>query len=160
MILGNVCGTRAGLRRCKVLGLGLSHVRPADRSLFVADGRGGHQRVVPVSNTFFAAVGDYLRWERPPDTETDWRGRADGAPRAGGGRTIRSRISLTHADGSPVRLRRRCSRREELVDEGLGQPWLVATGLPTSFDDEESVQLGRQKGMDDVGGVALAEFGP
>ncbi len=61
----------AGLRRCEVLGLGLADVRVADRSLFVADGKGGHQRVVPVSNTFFAAVGDYLRWERPPDTETD-----------------------------------------------------------------------------------------
>jgi integrase/recombinase XerD len=54
-----------GLRRCEVLGLRLADVRVADRSLFVAEGKGGHQRVVPISNTFFAAVGDYLHNERP-----------------------------------------------------------------------------------------------
>jgi integrase/recombinase XerD len=54
-----------GLRRCEVLGLRLSDVRVADRSVFVAEGKGGHQRVVPISNMFFAAVGDYLRDERP-----------------------------------------------------------------------------------------------
>jgi hypothetical protein len=31
--------------------------------LFIAEGKGGHQRVIPISNTFFVAVGDYLRRE-------------------------------------------------------------------------------------------------
>jgi site-specific recombinase XerD len=59
-----------GLRRCEVLGLRLVDVRVGDRSLFVAEGKGGHQRVAPIANPFFAAVGDYLREERPP-TSTD-----------------------------------------------------------------------------------------
>jgi integrase/recombinase XerD len=59
-----------GLRRCEVLGLRLVDIRVADRSVFVAEGKGGHQRVVPISNTFFAAVGDYFRNERPA-TATD-----------------------------------------------------------------------------------------
>jgi integrase/recombinase XerD len=60
-----------GLRRCEVLGLELGDVQVPERSLFIAEGKGGHQRVVPISNTFFAAVGDYLGQERPPGTETD-----------------------------------------------------------------------------------------
>lgn len=54
-----------GLRRCEVLGLRLGDISIADRSLFIAEGKGGHQRVVPISNQFFAAVGDYLHDERP-----------------------------------------------------------------------------------------------
>jgi integrase/recombinase XerD len=60
-----------GLRRCEVLGLELGDVQVPERSLFIAEGKAGHQRVVPISNTFFAAVGDYLRQERPRGTETD-----------------------------------------------------------------------------------------
>ena len=59
-----------GLRRCEVLGLRLVDIRVADRNVFVSEGKGGHQRVVPISNTFFAAVSDYLRNERPA-TATD-----------------------------------------------------------------------------------------
>ena len=62
MVLAMVLG---GLRRCKVLGLGLGDVRVVDRSLFVAEGKGGHQRVIPISDLFFVAVGDYLRNEGP-----------------------------------------------------------------------------------------------
>ena len=54
-----------GLRRCEVLGLRLGDVQVPERSLFIAEGKGGHQRVVPISNTFFASVGDYLHHERP-----------------------------------------------------------------------------------------------
>jgi integrase/recombinase XerD len=54
-----------GLRRCEVLGLRLADVRVAERSLFVVEGKGGHQRVVPISNVFFVALGDYLTAERP-----------------------------------------------------------------------------------------------
>lgn len=60
-----------GLRRCEVLGLDLNHVQVPERSLFIAEGKGGHQRVIPISNTFFAEVGDYLRHERPRDAETN-----------------------------------------------------------------------------------------
>jgi integrase/recombinase XerD len=60
----------AGLRRCEVLGLRLADVRVADRCLFIVDGKGGHQRVVPMSNTLFSSVGHYLRDERPA-TATD-----------------------------------------------------------------------------------------
>jgi integrase/recombinase XerD len=67
MVLAMLLG---GLRRCEVLGMRLIDVRVADRSLFVAEGKGGHERVVPVANAFFIAVGDYLHHERPA-TSTD-----------------------------------------------------------------------------------------
>lgn len=60
-----------GLRRCEVLGLTLGDIQVPQRSLFVAEGKGGHQRVIPISNTFFSSVGDYLRHERPRDAATD-----------------------------------------------------------------------------------------
>ena len=60
-----------GLRRCEVLGLRLADIQVPERSLFIAEGKGGHQRVIPISNTFFTAVGDYLSDERPRDAETD-----------------------------------------------------------------------------------------
>jgi site-specific recombinase XerD len=60
-----------GLRRCEVLGLTLGDIQVPERSLFIAEGKGGHQRVIPISNTFFGAVGDYLRHERPRDAATD-----------------------------------------------------------------------------------------
>jgi len=68
MVLAMLLG---GLRRCEVLGLRLCDVRIADRAVFVVDGKGGHQRLVPIANTFFTAVGDYLRNERPADVDTD-----------------------------------------------------------------------------------------
>lgn len=60
-----------GLRRCEVLGLRLGDVQVAERSLFIAEGKGGHQRVIPISNTFFTTVGNYLHHERPDGVETD-----------------------------------------------------------------------------------------
>ncbi|MGH2477819.1 MAG: tyrosine-type recombinase/integrase [Candidatus Limnocylindrales bacterium] len=67
MVFAMVLG---GLRRCEVLGLALADLRVGDRCLFIAEGKGGHQRVVPVANAFFSAVGDYLHEERPV-TATD-----------------------------------------------------------------------------------------
>jgi integrase/recombinase XerD len=55
----------AGLRRCEVLGLRIADVRVGDRRLFVAEGKGGHQRVVPAAGRFWQALGDYLHDERP-----------------------------------------------------------------------------------------------
>jgi site-specific recombinase XerD len=60
-----------GLRRCEVLGLRLEDLRVAERRVFIADGKGGHQRLVPVSSRFFAAVADYLDLERPAGADTE-----------------------------------------------------------------------------------------
>jgi integrase/recombinase XerD len=54
-----------GLRRCEVLGLRLGDVHVADRRVFVADGKGGHQRWTSMANRFFTALGHYLDEERP-----------------------------------------------------------------------------------------------
>jgi integrase/recombinase XerD len=40
----------AGLRRCEALGLRQSDIKWSERRLFIADGKGGHQRIVPVSD--------------------------------------------------------------------------------------------------------------
>jgi integrase/recombinase XerD len=60
-----------GLRRCEVLGLRMEDLRPGERRVFIADGKGGHQRLVPVSARFFVAVQAYLHAERPPGLGTD-----------------------------------------------------------------------------------------
>jgi integrase/recombinase XerD len=67
MIAAMVLG---GLRRCEVLGLRLEDLRFGDRRVFIAEGKGGHQRIVPVSARFFTEVSAYLDAERPPDTGT------------------------------------------------------------------------------------------
>lgn len=54
-----------GLRRCEVLGLRFVDVRPGEHRLFIAEGKGGHQRLVPVSPRFFDTLADYLANERP-----------------------------------------------------------------------------------------------
>jgi site-specific recombinase XerD len=59
-----------GLRRCEVLGLRLADLQVAARRVFIAEGKGGHQRQIPVSGRFFASVAAYLDRERP-DTVGD-----------------------------------------------------------------------------------------
>jgi site-specific recombinase XerD len=48
-----------------VLGLRLEDVRVGQRRVFIAEGKGGHQRLIPVSSRFFASVAAYLDAERP-----------------------------------------------------------------------------------------------
>jgi site-specific recombinase XerD len=60
-----------GLRRCEVLGLRMEDLRVAQRRVFIAEGKGGHQRLVPVSTRFFTAVAAYLETERPVGADTD-----------------------------------------------------------------------------------------
>lgn len=60
-----------GLRACEVLGLRLEDLRPVERRVFIADGKGGHQRLVPVSPRFFASIARYLDAERPADATTE-----------------------------------------------------------------------------------------
>jgi integrase/recombinase XerD len=54
-----------GLRRSEVVGLQLGDVHPGERRVFVAEGKGGHQRLVPISPRFFATLATYLAEERP-----------------------------------------------------------------------------------------------
>jgi integrase/recombinase XerD len=60
-----------GLRACEVIGLRLQDLRPVERRVFIADGKGGHQRLVPISARFFASVARYLDAERPADATTE-----------------------------------------------------------------------------------------
>ena len=60
-----------GLRRCEVLGLRLEDVRAGQRQLFIAQGKGGHQRLVPISPRFFEHLAKYLDTERPADADGD-----------------------------------------------------------------------------------------
>ena len=61
----------AGLRRCEVLGLRLRDINAGERRLFVASGKGGRERIVPVSGRFFESLGRYLESERPSGLVTD-----------------------------------------------------------------------------------------
>jgi integrase/recombinase XerD len=75
--------------------------------VFIAEGKGGHQRLVPISGRFFASVARYLDAERPPEATTDRvfvvlkgarRGRAlseDGLAEIV--RAARGRAGLSHA---------------------------------------------------------------
>ncbi len=60
-----------GLRRCEVLGLRFEDVHVGDQRVFVTEGKGGYQRLVPVSPVFFTALAAYLSGERPKDSADD-----------------------------------------------------------------------------------------
>lgn len=60
-----------GLRRCEVLGLRIEDLRPGEGRVFVAEGKGGHQRLVPISARFFRSLSAYLEAERPEAAGTD-----------------------------------------------------------------------------------------
>jgi integrase len=60
-----------GLRRCEVLGLRLGDLRFGERRVFIAEGKGGHQRLIPLSPRFFTEVSAYLDAERPAGAATD-----------------------------------------------------------------------------------------
>jgi integrase/recombinase XerD len=62
MVLAMLLG---GLRRCETLGLRLGDLSPGERRVFIAEGKGGHQRIVPLPLRFIAAAGEYLDAERP-----------------------------------------------------------------------------------------------
>jgi integrase/recombinase XerD len=60
-----------GLRRCEVLGLRLGDLRLGECRVLITEGKGGHERLVPLSPTFFATVARYMDHERPVETVTD-----------------------------------------------------------------------------------------
>jgi site-specific recombinase XerD len=109
----------AGLRRCEVLGLRLEDVWVGERRLFIVEGKGGHQRVVPVADRFFAALGDYLHNERPKTASTDQlfvvlKGQHRGSPLSAAGLDeilsgARERARLDH--GTCHELRHTCLTR-------------------------------------------------
>ena len=108
-----------GLRRCEVLGLRFEDLRVGERQLFIAEGKGGHQRVIPISPTFLSTVADYLRTERPPDAATDrlfvvLKGPRRGQPLSSEGldevfTAARARAGLVH--GTCHELRHTCFTR-------------------------------------------------
>ena len=77
-----------GLRCCEVVGLRLEDLQPTQRRVFIADGKGGHQRVVPLSAQFFASVSNYLSTERPSGAVSDRLFVSLKGVRRGGGLTI------------------------------------------------------------------------
>jgi integrase/recombinase XerD len=60
-----------GLRRCEVLGVRFEDLRPGEGRLFVAEGKGGHQRLIPISGRFFRSVASYVNGERPAEATTE-----------------------------------------------------------------------------------------
>jgi site-specific recombinase XerD len=102
-----------GLRRCEVLGLVLDDLRVEESRVFVRDGKGGHQRIVPMSRTFFESVAAYVALERPGDAETDavflvLKGPRRGQPLTAAGldqilASARERAGLDHASCHELR---------------------------------------------------------
>ncbi|HXY27759.1 MAG TPA: tyrosine-type recombinase/integrase [Acidimicrobiales bacterium] len=95
-----------GLRRCEVLGLRMEDLRPGEHQVFIADGKGGHQRLVPMSPRFFRSVGLYLEHERPREASTAYvfvalKGAVRGQPLADDGldkvvMNAKNRAGLVH----------------------------------------------------------------
>ena len=108
-----------GLRRCEVVGLRLADINAGERRLFIAEGKGGRQRVVPVAPRFFATLGRYLENERPSGLTTDsvfvvLKGPRNGQPLSAGGldevlKGARGRAGLARA--SCHQLRHTCFTR-------------------------------------------------
>jgi site-specific recombinase XerD len=102
-----------------VLGLRLEDLRLGEWRVFISDGKGGHQRLVPVSQTFFATVARYLNQERPSDARTDrtfvaLQGRTRGGALSAEGldemlSSARARAGLAH--GTCHELRHTCFTR-------------------------------------------------
>lgn len=102
-----------GLRRCEVLGLRFEHVHVGDRRVLVAEGKGGHQRLVPVADVFFSVLASYLARERPSEVGCDHvfvvlKGPHRGGPLTAAGLDevlagARARAGLAHASCHELR---------------------------------------------------------
>jgi integrase/recombinase XerD len=94
-----------GLRRAEVLGLRLEDLHLGEWRVFVNEGKGGHQRLVPVSPSFFATAALYMDIERPAGIATDrvfvvLKGPRRGQPLSAGG--LDEIISGARARASPA----------------------------------------------------------
>jgi integrase/recombinase XerD len=108
-----------GLRRCEVLGLRLGDLRLGEWRVLITEGKGGHERLVPLSPTFFATVARYMDHERPAETTSDYlfvalKGERRGQPLSVPGldqiiRAARVRAGLSH--GTCHELRHTCFTR-------------------------------------------------
>ena len=108
-----------GLRRCEVLGLRLGDLRLGECRVLITEGKGGHERLVPLSPTFFATVARYMDLERPLETVTDSLFVALKGPRRGQPLSVpgldqimsaaRERAGLSH--GTCHQLRHTCFTR-------------------------------------------------
>nr|MDT0663588.1 tyrosine-type recombinase/integrase [Micromonospora sp. DSM 115978] len=129
-----------GLRRCEVLGLGLVDVHTATRRLFIAEGKGGHQRMIPISGRFFTSLAAYLTLERPAQAATDrvfvvLKGPRRGLPLSAAGLdqildSARSRAGLTQA--TCHQLRHTCLTR--LREAGMALEAVQAQAGHTSIE--------------------------
>ena len=109
----------AGLRRREVLGLRIGDLRPGEGRVFVADGKGGHQRFAFISKRFFRTTASYMEHERPKAAGTDrvfvcLKGQRRGRPLSEDGleeivRAARLRAALAH--GTCHELRHTCFTR-------------------------------------------------
>jgi site-specific recombinase XerD len=129
-----------GLRRCEVLGLRFEDLRPGEHRVFVADGKGGHQRLVPMSARFFRSVGVYVDRERPASATTELlfvglKGASRGEPLAADGLdkivlNARNRAGLSH--GTCHQFRHTCFTR--LREAGMALEALQAQAGHRSLD--------------------------
>jgi site-specific recombinase XerD len=129
-----------GLRRCEVLGLRCEDLQAGQRRVFIAQGKGGHQRLVPVSSRFFVSVAAYLDTERPTQTTTDQvfvvlKGPRRGAPLSAAGvdeilAGARHRAGLRH--GTCHQLRHTCLTR--LREAGMALEALQAQAGHASIE--------------------------
>jgi site-specific recombinase XerD len=60
-----------GLRRCEVLGLRFADIDAGQQRVFIANGKGGRQRIVPISRRFFDTLARYLERERPQSANAE-----------------------------------------------------------------------------------------
>jgi integrase len=144
------------LRRAEVIGLRLEDLHLGEWRVFVAEGKGGYQRLVPVSPNFFATVASYMNNERPPGAPTDRLFVVLKGPRRGQPLSIegldeiisgaRTRAGLAH--GTCHELRHTCLTRLrekgmslEALQAQAGHRSIVSTRLylhlgPDWLDDE------------------------
>lgn len=140
-----------GLRRCEVLGLRLEDLRLGEWRVFIAKGKGGHQRLVPLSPSFFTTVAAYMNTERPPGAATDrvfvvLKGPNRGRPLSTDGldeiiSAARARAGLAH--GTCHELRHTCLTR--LREHGMSLEALQAQAGHRSI---ASTQLYLHLGVD------------
>jgi integrase/recombinase XerD len=104
-----------GLRRCEVLGLRLEDLHVAERRVFIAEGKAGRQRLIPVSGRFFAAMAAYLDAERPPGARSD---RVFVALACGHGRLAGRGAMVTGIDISAALLAK-AAEAENRQDDGI-----------------------------------------
>jgi hypothetical protein len=139
----------AGLRRCEVLGLRMADVRAGDRRLFVAEGKGGHQRLIPVADRFLEALGDYLH-DEPPATATDrvfvvLKGPRRGLPLSAEGLGPRSTVCWSSLESlaGPIWVGRRWLSRSWSPVRALGRVSLDSRGADQASPQPDSVALTR-----------------